>query len=510
MTPLIGNTDLSTIQHHIHQQDDTIEICSDGGLKDNIGSYGTAYSINGMIMAETKGRVPHTYNKLTSQRCESYGVLSAITMHKQIHKHMDTISDRNVHIRNVSIYCDCEALVNSINKWKNREWTTKFQYMADADTIKQIMQEYRHLQSMDVQVKFIHVRGHQDRIKRDLTYPEQMNVYADNLATAALRIRNNPDINLPSLQVKITMDGKQITANYTSVLREAYSTISLREHLKTANNWNDQTVEKIWWQPLGTAMNARPAGEHRTLVKFLHNRLPCNRKQKRYYGYVSANCNLCIDIEEDQNHILQCPNCEQRQTKRSSYLSELERYFEQTHTNIETSVVIMNHLKSWLYKLPMPDLQILIPEASNALKKAVQEQSNLGWDHWFKGRLTSSWGILYNNDLNNTNHGMRNETAEKWSRQIIEKTLDFVLSSWTIRNEQEHSTEGDQVQNQKDRLIAKIMWTKTKIINFPTSYLNNITEERIQDLPLGNLKMMDSQIQTLKRASGRPAAQINT
>jgi hypothetical protein len=130
----------------------------------------------------------------------------------------------------------------------------------------------------------------------------------------------------------------------------------------------------------------------------------------------------------------------------------------------------------------------LIPEASNALKQAVMEQTNIGWNHWFKGRFTSSWGTLYNHDLRTTNHGLTNQTAEKWSKKIIDMNYDFVLSVWTIRNDIEHSTDGDQVRNQKDRLIEKIMWTKSKVENFPTSYLKNITEDEIRDLPLGNLK----------------------
>jgi hypothetical protein len=142
---------------------------------------------------------------------------------------------------------------------------------------------------------------------------------------------------------------------------------------------------------------------------------------------------------------------------------------------------------------------------SKALQKAVTEQTNTGWEQWFK------WGTLYNHDLRSTNHGLRNQTAEKWCRKIIDMNWDFFLSAWTTRNEIEHSTDGDQIRNQKDRLIAKIMWTKEKIVNFPTSYLKNISEEEIQDLPLGNLKMMDSQLQTLRRASGRqPTAGINT
>jgi hypothetical protein len=229
-------------------------------------------------MAETKGRVPTTYNKLSSQRCESYGVLSAVTMQVQICKFI--LHQRGQHIiEKITIYSDSESLINLINKWKNRTCTTKFYYSPDADTIRQIIHEYRTLRQMQMQVKFIHVRGHQDRLRRELTLPEELNVAADALATAALRIRTNPEIILPTQRVIITMDDKPISANFTSIMRDAYSTIALREHLKNANNWTDATVETIWWQPLGAAMTDRPTGQHRTLVKYFYNRMPCNRKK---------------------------------------------------------------------------------------------------------------------------------------------------------------------------------------------------------------------------------------
>jgi hypothetical protein len=189
----------------------------------------------------------------------------------------------------------------------------------------------------------------------------------------------------------------------------------------------------------------------------------------------------------------------------------VDKYLTDNHTNTETRIVITQHLKAWLQCQPLPDMAELIPEASRALHQAVREQNAIGWEHWFKGRLTMTWGTLYNHDLRTTNHGMRNQTAEKWSKNLISMTWDFMLESWTIRNEIEHSTEGDQTQNIKDRLIQKIMWNQEKIVHFPTSYLRNLTQDQIQDLPLGNLKMLDSQVQTLMRAVRvRPDAQNNT
>jgi RNase H len=153
--------------------------------------------VNGDIKADLKGRVPPTYNKLTSQRCDGYGVLSAITTYKSIQLYIDHRYEKQVYINEIIMYSDSESLIDSINLWKERNWTTKFHYSPDADLIRQIMEEYKHLRRLQINVIFRHVRGHQDRLKRQLTLPEQLNVEADHLATEALRIRSAPPIILP-------------------------------------------------------------------------------------------------------------------------------------------------------------------------------------------------------------------------------------------------------------------------------------------------------------------------
>jgi hypothetical protein len=53
----------------------------------------------------------------------------------------------------------------------------------------------------------------------------------------------------------------------------------------------------------------------------------------------------------------------------------------------------------------------------------------------------------------------------------------------------------------KSKLIDKIMWQKEKITYFPNRYLERLTWEDLQDLPLDNLLMTDCQIDILLRAS---------
>jgi hypothetical protein len=157
----------------------------------------------------------------------------------------------------------------------------------------------------------------------------------------------------------------------------------------------------------------------------------------------------------------------------------------------------------WLYQQTLNEPTNLIPQVSNTLKKAVKERTKIDWDYWFKGQLSMEWRTKYNHALTITNHRIRNQAAEKWSRKIIDRTWYFVLASWTICKEIDHSVEEDQLHNQKDRLVAKIMRNKEKKKHLPSSYLNNIAEEDIWDSSLGSLTMMDSQIQFSKQASSR-------
>jgi hypothetical protein len=66
MKPFTQPVELTDMIEHQFTNEDKIILCCDGGLKDDVGSFGMIVSINEIIMAKSKGRVPSTHNKLTS------------------------------------------------------------------------------------------------------------------------------------------------------------------------------------------------------------------------------------------------------------------------------------------------------------------------------------------------------------------------------------------------------------------------------------------------------------
>jgi hypothetical protein len=226
-----------------------------------------------------------------------------------------------------------------------------------------------------------------------------------------------------------------------------------------------------------------------TIQKFIHRRAPTNQREHRFYSYKSPFCRLCPTTEECQNHILQCKECVDRSSLRKNYLLTLKSYLEHTGTNTTTIRVIISYLNSWLQQSTLPDIQTIAPEASKFLEKAIHEQNQLGWDQWFHGRITIQWGEMYNNDIVNGRKIKQGMTAEKWGKEVIGLTWQFVLDCWHLRNSIEHDSLNDPTLRAKEKLAEKILWTINKIPKSISHPYELSTEAELTSLPLDNLTM---------------------
>jgi hypothetical protein len=149
--------------------------------------------------------------------------------------------------------------------------------------------------------------------------------------------------------------------------------------------------KKIWWKPLDIAINKLSEGKRRIFQKFIHKRIACNKRENRYYPYLSAHCKLCTGIDECQNHLLQCTRCEKRNEIRNKFMTRLTRELKDQRTNQTTITVLTHYVKSWLKGDENPILQNIAPEASATLIQAIDDQNKLGWNQFFCGRISEEW-----------------------------------------------------------------------------------------------------------------------
>jgi hypothetical protein len=166
-----------------------------------------------------------------------------------------------------------------------------------------------------------------------------------------------------------------------------------------------------------------------------------------------------------------------------------------------TKQVMVAYTRSWLCRTRKPALLTIAPDASPVLRVAINEQNRLGWDQWFKGRISRNWGELYLQNMINTDQTVTPVIVERWGVKMIRMIFKFVLDSWQTRNDMEHGMDGDPIRTKKDKLIRQIMRQRDKLIFIPNTYLRNLNREQLENLPLDNLEMTAAQLKILLRAN---------
>lgn len=263
----------------------------------------------------------------------------------------------------------------------------------------------------------------------------RLNVRADELATQGLRLQDTTDIKIPGLAAKIYIQKKLVSSYISKTLHYTYHSIQIREYMIQKYKWSEKIVDNIWWEIHGKQMQTLSPQQQTIIHKYIHNKLPCNKNQNRYYQYCSDKCYVCEKEIECQIHVLRCKECSQRNKTRKNYLVNLKRYLEATRTNTTTIRVLIHYIGSWLNQTECAPIEEIAPEASPTLKMAINHQTKLGWEQWFYGRLSIHWGKMY--DYDNTHRteilrdmNTRSITTVKWGKSIIEMGWHFLIETW--------------------------------------------------------------------------------
>jgi hypothetical protein len=142
-----------------------------------------------------------------------------------------------------------------------------------------------------------------------------LNIIADSLATKALTIKGQVE-QLTVLPTATLFKNKLlVTGLHTKILRQSYNSIELRDYLNLANKWKRNTIDLIWWEVHEKAITSKSIStiKRKFIQKFLHNRIPTNERQNKYYQYINPTCKNCLLVNETQNHIFRCTECPKRE-----------------------------------------------------------------------------------------------------------------------------------------------------------------------------------------------------
>jgi len=143
-------------------------------------------------------------------------------------------------------------------------------------------------------------------------------------------------------------------------------------------------------------------------------------------------------IEETALHHLSCSKIP------GSDLRSINRWMSHKNTAPPVQLAIISSLKAWIAADPIP---LFLRNDQDTLERltslAHSEQSILGWNQAFKGRLSKKWTAAQSKwyDHMRHNHLPKNYMGSIWMKMLIGQLTFYNLNRWQIRNKAAHASE---------------------------------------------------------------------
>jgi hypothetical protein len=80
----------------------------------------------------------------------------------------------------------------------------------------------------------------------------------------------------------------------------------------------------------------------------------------------------------------------------------------------------------------------------NLLRKAIESEQNIGWNHFFQGKISKYWGRAqqqWYSTLEESEELPKSHTKTTWTRKLVAHMLHHTLSQWQEMNSILHELE---------------------------------------------------------------------
>ena len=305
---------------------------------------------------------------------------------------------------------------------------------ADWDILEEIR---KACDEVDVRFELKWVKGHQDDDKtwEQMSLEARTNCKADRLAEKHQEEWLVDDLGkvlrLPSNKAQFNLPWGTITNKLKTELRVTRTQGDLAQKIIEDNQWAQETFHKVDWTVHGRSIN-RQHHKKTTLVKMLHDILPVG---KRVYCYSTTNplsCSTCGCDTEDTNHLYTCPH-QSRDRWRKQVHRNLRKKMEKSHTDQTLADIALEGLTSFL-----EGRAVDIHDLPDKYHKLLEEQDEIGWNNFLKGRWSKEWSRLQEEHLISIGAKTDRLNGTSWATNMIGTIWTDWFELWTMRNEDRH------------------------------------------------------------------------
>jgi len=396
---------------------------------------------------------------LTSHRMEAAGMLGADLFLAQVQSHLQLPEYRTT----IEHLCDNLEAVKRYNKAQRRHLTSFG--LHDMDIHMAIADNQSNLPPRIAKW----VKGHQDDNcdVADLSADARLNVEVDALADEFYS--TTPSFLPPPPTVALYSQHIPITWNTRRFLQHHHGEQALRKRIMEKHpHWDNTTFNNVAWPSFKSAYSKLKEYERTRIIKFANRWSASAVRMNDWKRSVNPRCPNCprtdrlpSPYDEDENHVLRCTHARISEA-RCMALARLEQIMKTMDTPRDISIAIIHGLNSWFeneqYNGDEPDIAwpppnfTYHPQHHAAIQETFQKQSEIGWDEFLRGRISSDWGELVQTYYQQMNLGDRRNKMT-WETQIIRTTWRIFFDTWQIRNELLHGADKSENQQIKTRDI---------------------------------------------------------
>jgi hypothetical protein len=407
-------------KEHLLDDTATITVVSDGGLKDNVGSYGWAMAKETKRVIAVGQGVAHGEPK-SSHRSECFGKLAWLVFLRNFAEY------HRIRIQcTIESFCDNKAVIKQTrvgNKWDR----TSDVMIANYDLIKEIIAQQEMVMEMtESYIEGVHVKGHQDAKKtiRQLTIQEWLNVKADKLATEAMQYEEcKPAFHTPSCKAYLINGGVIQGSKERHTTLWKWSEFQLQDYYMTKLKLNQKQLHGIDWRAVKIARNKMDQQTRSFAIKYGIGWLATGSRLEQQGHNVTA-CAYC-NGKEDNEHIFQCNN---RRAEILGKIEEFDTYMESLDTNTDIRKAIVIGIKKWVD----PNIEENIPEKTT---ERYRHQNMIGWKFFLRGFMSIKWA-----EQQETHYRGKEDkrSGESWGAKITLWWITEAKAIWQERNNATH------------------------------------------------------------------------
>ena len=413
-----------------------IKIATDGGAIPFKGSLGFVFANEEGIIILTCYGQPSGNNPL-SFRSEICALLAAIRLVKLLTTYYDNIVPCKEPVRSkIQVYTDSLSMIKKLkafDKYPTAPMTTVLN--SEWDVLSAL---HTALQWFPTKPKINWVKSHQDEKtydKQEMPIDAYLNSEADELATMGLkRLQQKPIVPMdPNTSIQFHIEGRTITRDFKSTVREMIQVQPLRKYYCNRFNWSDNIFDVIDWDIFRPVYKKYISSSGiQWLHKYCIKKLPTGERIHKRDHFHDKRCASCWHTVEDDDHIFQC-------SKRRSIRKKVINQITLMRNRIDPRLcdILQEGIITYFNGESVSNTMIRIrgQEGYERYELLIDEQVVIGWDNLLRGKFSKQWKIQQK--AYTTRRKLRNPRLHEKLRRRKLKETDKKQRATTKKNKTE-------------------------------------------------------------------------